>query len=111
MTKVTKYLFHTVVLVSENERVLVLKNGRFASILRPGRHAINHWRQDETVPSAELLALIDARWPLEPAQRNYHGEVANRYVFKDGGGEIGFISSVTEPFCGECTRARLSFRM
>lgn len=69
---------------------------------------INHWRREDTVPSRELLVRIGARWPLRPAVRNYHGEVASRYVFEDGGGEIGFVSSVTEPFCGSCTRARLS---
>ena len=52
--------------------------------------------------------MINARWPSTPAESNYHGEVANRYVFADGQGEIGFITSVTEPFCGSCTRARLS---
>lgn len=69
---------------------------------------INHWKPAETVPAKELMQSIDERWPLEPAARNYHGEVASRYVFKDGAGEIGFINSVTEPFCGSCTRARLS---
>ena len=60
------------------------------------------------VPSAELRARIDARWPLAALEANYGGEVAQRYAFADGGGEVGFISSVTEPFCGDCTRARLS---
>jgi cyclic pyranopterin phosphate synthase len=69
---------------------------------------INHWRRDDTVPSAELVRAIGARWPLVPVGRNYHGEVASRYAFADGQGEVGFISSVTEPFCGDCTRARLS---
>lgn len=68
----------------------------------------NDWRQDLVVPSEELRARIDARWPLIPLQPNYGGEVANRYAFADGAGEIGFISSVTEPFCGDCSRARLS---
>lgn len=68
----------------------------------------NHWQMDRVVPSRELLARIAARWPLEQLPGNYHGEVAERYAFKDGGGEIGFISSVTQPFCGNCTRARLS---
>ncbi len=68
----------------------------------------NGWRLDEVVPSAELLAAIDARWPVEAVGRNYPGEVARRYRYRDGGGEIGFISSVTEPFCGNCSRARLS---
>jgi cyclic pyranopterin phosphate synthase len=69
---------------------------------------INHWRLADTVPSRELVATIGARWPLRPVGSNYHGEVASRYAFEDGQGEIGFISSVTEPFCGSCTRARLS---
>ena len=69
---------------------------------------INHWRRSDTVPSAELLQRIAERWPVEPVKPDYHGEVASRYRFVDGAGEIGFISSVSEPFCGSCTRARLS---
>jgi len=69
---------------------------------------INHWRPADTVPARELVDAVNKRWPLEPAQQNYHGEVASRYLFSDGGGEIGFINSVTAPFCGSCTRARLS---
>jgi cyclic pyranopterin phosphate synthase len=68
----------------------------------------NHWNREQVVSSRELLASINARWPARAAQQNYHGEVAERYVFEDGRGEIGFISSVSEPFCGSCTRARLS---
>ncbi|ANO53035.1 GTP 3',8-cyclase MoaA [Woeseia oceani] len=68
----------------------------------------NGWRLDQVVPSRELLAAIHARWPLAPVDPNYAGEVASRYRYADGGGEIGFISSVTEPFCGNCSRARLS---
>ncbi|MDZ7643189.1 MAG: GTP 3',8-cyclase MoaA [Woeseiaceae bacterium] len=68
----------------------------------------NDWRLDRVVPSRELRDAIDARWPIEPVGRNYPGEVASRYRYRDGGGEIGFISSVTEPFCGNCSRARLS---
>ena len=68
----------------------------------------NGWRMDQVVPSKELLAAIQARWPLRAMGRNYAGEVARRYRYVDGGGEIGFISSVTEPFCGSCSRARLS---
>jgi cyclic pyranopterin phosphate synthase len=68
----------------------------------------NHWEPDRVVPSKELAARIDARWPLEPLERNYRGEVAERYGFKDGQGEVGFISSVTQPFCGDCSRGRLS---
>ena len=69
---------------------------------------INHWQRGETVPANELVEKINTRWPIVPAERNYHGEVASRYVYKDGKGELGFINSVTEPFCGNCTRARLS---
>jgi GTP 3',8-cyclase len=68
----------------------------------------NHWSREAVVPSRELRDRIDARWPLEAVAENYRGEVARRHRFKDGGGEIGFISSVTQPFCGACSRARLS---
>jgi len=68
----------------------------------------NHWSRERVVTSQELLTRINERWPARAAQENYHGEVAERYVFEDGKGEIGFISSVSEPFCGSCTRARLS---
>ncbi|MGB0134857.1 GTP 3',8-cyclase MoaA [Dokdonella sp.] len=68
----------------------------------------NEWKQDRVVPSAELRSRIDARWPIHPLPANYGGEVAQRWSFADGAGEIGFISSVSEPFCGDCTRARLS---
>jgi cyclic pyranopterin phosphate synthase len=69
---------------------------------------INGWRADLVVPTRELIARIDARWPLRALQSNYGGEVAQRYAFSDGAGEIGFISSVSQPFCGDCSRARLS---
>jgi len=68
----------------------------------------NHWEADRVVPSRELADLINASWPIEPLERNYRGEVARRYGFTDGAGEVGFISSVTQAFCGECSRARLS---
>jgi cyclic pyranopterin phosphate synthase len=68
----------------------------------------NHWEPRRVVPSRELKAAIEARWPLVPAAMNYRGEVAERYLFADGAGEVGFISSVSQPFCGDCTRARLS---
>ena len=68
----------------------------------------NGWRMDQVVPSHELVKLVGARWPLRPVGRNYPGEVARRYHYVDGEGEIGFISSVTKPFCGSCSRARLS---
>lgn len=68
----------------------------------------NGWRMDQVVPSKELLNAVQSKWPVEPVERNYPGEVARRYRYLDEGGEIGFISSVTEPFCGSCSRARLS---
>jgi len=68
----------------------------------------NGWRMSQVVPSRSLLERVQARWPLHAVGKNYPGEVARRYEYSDGGGEIGFISSVTEPFCGDCSRARLS---
>jgi GTP 3',8-cyclase len=68
----------------------------------------NGWRLDEVVTADEIVGLIDAELPLEPADQNYRGEVANRWRYSDGGGEIGLIASVSQPFCGDCTRARLS---
>ncbi|MHB0970120.1 MAG: GTP 3',8-cyclase MoaA [Thermoanaerobaculia bacterium] len=68
----------------------------------------NGWRLDDVVPAAEVLARLQAVWPLEPVEENYYGEVADRWRYADGAGEIGIIASVTNPFCGSCTRARLS---
>jgi cyclic pyranopterin phosphate synthase len=68
----------------------------------------NHWMRDRVVTSRELKERIEARWPLVATASGYRGEVAERYRFDDGEGEIGFISSVSQPFCGDCTRARLS---
>jgi cyclic pyranopterin phosphate synthase len=68
----------------------------------------NRWSRAEVVDSAELLAQIGARWPLSPVGRSHVGEVAERYRYLDGRGEIGFISSVSAPFCGDCTRARVA---
>jgi cyclic pyranopterin phosphate synthase len=68
----------------------------------------NGWRLDEVVPRAEILARIDAEMPLEPVPPAYPGEVADRFRYLDGSGEVGVIASVTQPFCGACTRARLS---
>jgi GTP 3',8-cyclase len=68
----------------------------------------NGWRLDHVVPAREIRERIHARWPLEPLDPNYPGEVANRYRYLDGRGEIGIIASVTQPFCGSCTRARLT---
>ena len=70
--------------------------------------ATNGWRMDEVVPAGEIIARIHAELPLEPAHANYRGEVAKRWRYRDGGGEIGVISSVTQAFCRDCTRARLS---
>jgi cyclic pyranopterin phosphate synthase len=68
----------------------------------------NGWRLDDVVSAAKIVATIGAELPLEPIEPNYAGEVARRYRYRDGSGEIGVIASVTEPFCGACTRARLS---
>ena len=68
----------------------------------------NHWNPALVVPSRELATMISARWPLQPRDREYRGEVAERHVFADGTGEVGFISSVSQPFCGDCSRARIS---
>jgi cyclic pyranopterin phosphate synthase len=68
----------------------------------------NGWRMEEVVPSREVVERISREWPLEPLGPNYFGEVAERYRYRDGAGEIGIISSVTQPFCGSCTRARLT---
>jgi len=68
----------------------------------------NGWRMDEVVPGREIVRRIDAALPLEPLPPRYPGEVATRYRYRDGGGEVGVITSVTEPFCAGCTRARLS---
>ncbi|WP_414707371.1 GTP 3',8-cyclase MoaA [Rudaea sp.] len=69
---------------------------------------VNHWDNQTVVRSAELIERIGTRWPLAGLEANYRGEVAERYRFVDGAGEIGFISSVSQPFCGDCARARLS---
>ena len=68
----------------------------------------NGWELSQVVTSREVIEMIDNEFPLEPVEANYRGEVANRYSYADGQGEIGVISSVSEPFCGNCTRARLS---
>ena len=79
---------------------------RFIEFMDVG--STNGWRLDDVVPAREIVAMIDREMPLEPVQSGYRGEVAARYRYKDGGGEIGVISSVTQPFCADCTRARLS---
>jgi len=68
----------------------------------------NGWRLDDVVPMGEIIATIDAEMPLEPVAAGYRGEVAGRFRYRDGAGEMGVIASVTVPFCGDCTRARLS---
>ena len=68
----------------------------------------NGWRMDDLVSGAEIVERIGREWPLSPVAPNYPGEVATRWRYADGGGEIGAINSVTRPFCGDCTRARLS---
>ena len=68
----------------------------------------NGWRLDDVVPASEIIARIGAEMPLVPAQPNYAGEVVRRWRYADGSGEAGVITSVTQPFCGDCTRARIS---
>lgn len=68
----------------------------------------NGWSRERVLPSSELRDRIAARWPLQSVQPHYRGEVASRHAFADGGGEIGFVSSVSAPFCGDCHRARVS---
>jgi cyclic pyranopterin phosphate synthase len=79
---------------------------RFIEFMDVG--STNGWRLDDVVPAREIVAMIDREMPLEPVQAGYRGEVAARYRYRDGEGEIGVISSVTQPFCADCTRARLS---
>ena len=68
----------------------------------------NQWKLEQVVPTASLIQLINEKFPIEAIDANYRGEVAKRWRYKDGQGEIGFISSVSQPFCGSCTRVRLS---
>ena len=68
----------------------------------------NHWNATSVVPSANITTTINKHFPIEPIDSNYYGEVAARYRFLDGSGEVGFITSITQPFCQSCTRARLS---
>ncbi len=79
---------------------------RFIEFMDVGNR--NGWRRELVVSSRELLERIGAEHPLQPVEPNYRGEVASRYRFADGQGEIGFISSVSQPFCSGCTRLRLS---
>jgi cyclic pyranopterin phosphate synthase len=79
---------------------------RFIEFMDVG--STNGWRMDDVVPSAQIVEKISQRWPLEPIGANYPGEVAERWRYVDGAGEIGVISSVTQAFCASCTRMRLS---
>ena len=79
---------------------------RFIEFMDVG--ATNGWRLDDVVPAAEIVSRIDAVFPLEPVEPAYRGEVARRWRYRDGEGEVGVIASVTQPFCGDCTRARIS---
>src|SRR5256712_6824295 len=79
---------------------------RFIEFMDVG--STNGWRLDDVVPAREIVATIDRELPLEPVLPGYRGEVASRYRYKDGTGETGVVASVTQPFCADCTRARLS---
>jgi GTP 3',8-cyclase len=79
---------------------------RFIEFMDVGNR--NHWDPKMVVPSRELAARVNDRWPMQPVSQNYRGEVAQRWRFDDGAGEVGFISSISQPFCGACSRARLS---
>jgi GTP 3',8-cyclase len=79
---------------------------RFIEFMDVGNR--NKWRPELVVPSRELAARIHERWPMRPISQNYRGEVAQQWRFDDGAGEVGFVSSVSQPFCGACSRARLS---
>jgi cyclic pyranopterin phosphate synthase len=68
----------------------------------------NGWRMKDVVPGREIAEIIGRHWPIEPVSANYFGEVASRWRYTDGAGEIGIITSVSNPFCGSCTRARIS---
>ena len=69
---------------------------------------LNQWNSNQVVLASDIVKLIDREMPLKPLSRNYGGEVATRYGYKDGSGEIGIISSISQPFCGDCTRTRIS---
>jgi GTP 3',8-cyclase len=68
----------------------------------------NGWRMDDVMPAAEIVALLDRELGVEPVEPGYRGEVAQRFRYRDGSGEVGVIASITQPFCGDCTRARLT---
>jgi cyclic pyranopterin phosphate synthase len=69
---------------------------------------VNHWEREQVIPSAELIEHISNHWKIEPIAKRHSGEVADRYRFADGAGEIGFVSSISQPFCRPCNRSRLS---
>lgn len=79
---------------------------RFIEFMDVG--STNGWRMDDVVTASDIVDRVAAQWPIEPVDAGYPGEVAARWRYRDGGGEIGVIASVTEPFCGDCTRLRLS---
>jgi len=81
---------------------------RFIEFMDVG--STNGWRMDDVMPAKEIFQVINNEMPIEPLEHNYRGEVAKRWRYKDGGGEVGVIASVTQPFCGDCTRVRLSAR-
>ncbi len=106
---------NAVVMKGVNEETLVELARRFKGtghILRFIEYMdvgnVNGWREENVVPADEIVSRINDVFPLEPVEANYPGEVALRYRYIDGSGEIGMIASVTRPFCGDCTRARLS---
>jgi cyclic pyranopterin phosphate synthase len=68
----------------------------------------NHWGESDVVPNAEWIETIGRKWPIQPVESGNPAETARRYNYVDGAGEIGFISSITNPFCGGCTRARVT---
>ena len=96
---------HTVVDLARfiRDRGLIL---RYIEYMDVG--TMNGWRMDDVVSGAEVVAMINEAMPLEPVEAAYRGEVAKRWRYRDGSGEVGIITSVTQPFCGDCTRARLS---
>ena len=96
---------HCVLAIAEHFRHRP-ENLRFIEYMDVG--STNGWQLNEVVPASELIAAIAARWPLEELAPTREGEVATRYRYRDGAGEIGLIHSVSQPFCGACTRARLS---
>ena len=79
---------------------------RFIEYMDAGNH--HHWQQEEVIPAKKVVEILHKEFPLEPADPNYRGEVAKRYRYLDGAGEVGVISSISQPFCSDCHRARLS---